>query len=156
MKCQECQGKLDDLAAAICDACWQKRWGTKKPPPAEQQEGVGQAQLPATTQAAEEAYTIAPSASIGTILFADGFEDAFIGIGWQFNNPFAVYDIEKCKEVLRSRGLGDDEAMEYLDFNVLGAYVGTQTPVFLDPTSLDVAQERIKDWVAGGYDEGGS
>jgi len=148
MKCQECQGKLDDLAAAICDACWNKRWGDKKPPPAviQQPEGVRAPQPPATTQAAEEAYTIETTPSMSTILLADGFEDAFIGIGWQFNTPFAVYDIDKCKEVLMSRGLSAAEGAEYLDYNVLGAYVGTQTPVFLDPCTLDVAKDRIADW----------
>ena len=35
-----------------------------------------------------------------TILLADGFESAFIGIARQFNTAFAVYDRDKCIEIL--------------------------------------------------------
>ena len=65
-------------------------------------------------------------------LLADGFEEALIGIGIQFNNEVAVYDYEKCVKVLMERDkmkLG--EAIEYMDYNVLGAYVGENTPVFI-------------------------
>ena len=35
-----------------------------------------------------------------SILLADGFDDAFLGIGRQFGNPFAIYDKEKCLRIL--------------------------------------------------------
>ena len=67
-----------------------------------------------------------------SILLADGLDEAFIGIGWQFNTPLAVYDRDKCIEILGSEGMTPEEAQEYFYFNTQGAYVGEQTPIFLE------------------------
>jgi hypothetical protein len=67
-----------------------------------------------------------------SILLADGLDEAFIGIGWQFNTPLAMYDRDKCIEILESQGMTPDEAQEYFYFNTQGAYVGEQTPVFVE------------------------
>lgn len=67
-----------------------------------------------------------------SILLADGLDEAFIGIGWQFNTPLAVYDRDKCIEILESQGMTPEEAQEYFYFNTRGAYVGEQTPIFLE------------------------
>lgn len=57
----------------------------------------------------------------------DGFDDAIVGTD---THGKLVYDVNKMIEVLVSRdGMSEDEAMEYLDFNVLCAYVGELTPV---------------------------
>ena len=57
----------------------------------------------------------------------NGFDDAIIGID---NAGKLVYDIDKMIATLVTRdGMAEDEAMEYLDFNVLCAYVGPLTPV---------------------------
>ena len=56
-----------------------------------------------------------------------------VGFGYQFNYPVAVYDKEKCLEILTERdGMSWEEAVEYFDFNVAGAWVGESTPVFLE------------------------
>ena len=66
------------------------------------------------------------------VLYADGFEEAFIGVGRQFNQHVAIYDYEKCVKILHERdGMDEDEAVEYMEFNVTGAYVGPATPIFL-------------------------
>jgi len=67
-----------------------------------------------------------------SILLADGLDEAFIGIGWQFNTPLAMYDRDKCIEILESQGMTPEEAQEYFYFNTQGAYVGEQTPVFVE------------------------
>jgi len=68
----------------------------------------------------------------GGILLADGFEKAFIGVGSAFYNPpCAVYDYDKCVDVLIESGCDYEEAVEYFEFNVIGAYVGEQTPIFM-------------------------
>jgi hypothetical protein len=65
-------------------------------------------------------------------LTADGFEDALIGFGTQHNTELAVYDFEKCVQVLIDRdGMSDEEAREFLEFNTCGAWVGKNTPVFV-------------------------
>ena len=40
-----------------------------------------------------------------SILLADGLDEAFIGIGWQFNTPSAVYDRGKCIGILEAQGM---------------------------------------------------
>ena len=63
------------------------------------------------------------------ILLADGFDDAFIGIEYGIR---ALYDIDECVEILMERDdMNEDEAIEFFDFNVAGAYVGKHTPNFV-------------------------
>ena len=67
-----------------------------------------------------------------TVLLADGFDEALIGVGRQFSSPCAaVYDQTKCIEILTGQGMSHEEGQEYFDFNVIGSYVGDQTPVFV-------------------------
>ena len=66
-------------------------------------------------------------------LLADGFEDALIGVGQQFNKTLAVYDRQKCIEILIDRdGMSEEEAVEYFEFNVTNAWVGENTPIFFE------------------------
>lgn len=66
------------------------------------------------------------------ILLADGFEDALIGYVEIFHKTIATYDRAKCIDILIERdGMERDEAEEYFEFNVTGAYVGDNTPAFL-------------------------
>jgi hypothetical protein len=64
-------------------------------------------------------------------LLADGFDAALIGTVRQFTKTLALYDYDKCVEVLMHRdGLLYDEAVEHMEFNVVGAWMGEHTPVF--------------------------
>lgn len=66
------------------------------------------------------------------ILLADGFESAFIGVCRRFSNSCALYDYDKCVNVLVERDKMDpDDAVEYMEYNVVGSYVGDNTPIFL-------------------------
>jgi hypothetical protein len=79
------------------------------------------------------------------MLLADGFEKAFIGVAQQFNKHVACYDYEKCVRLLmKENGISEKEAVEYMDFNVTGAYVGEQTPVFLHKMSLKQCREMAE------------
>ena len=66
-----------------------------------------------------------------TILLADGLESAFIGIGRQFTHPIAIYSYKKTLKCLKGMGMDMEDAEEYFQFNIAGAFVGDQTPVFL-------------------------
>ena len=55
-----------------------------------------------------------------------------MGYGTRFTHGVAVYSKRKCLDVLVERDeMSRDEALEFFDFNVSGAYVGENTPVFL-------------------------
>jgi hypothetical protein len=44
----------------------------------------------------------------------------------------ACYDFETCVKILMERdGMSEDDAVEFMEFNVVGAYVGELTPLFL-------------------------
>ena len=73
-------------------------------------------------------------------LVADGFEDALIGVGGQYSGPcLAIYDTQKCLQILQeSDGMTREESQEYLSFNVLFAWCGEHTPIFITPiTEID-------------------
>ncbi len=66
-------------------------------------------------------------------LLADGFEDALIGYvtRFGFTTPVALYDQDKCIEILMERdGMTYEGAVEFFEFNTLGAWVGEGTPAF--------------------------
>ena len=66
------------------------------------------------------------------VLYADGFEEAFIGTVSRCNQPtIAAYDTDKCISILMRQGMSHEEAWEYFQFNVIGAYVGEYTPCFV-------------------------
>lgn len=70
-----------------------------------------------------------------SILLADGLEEAFIGIGYQFHTPLAIYSKSKALQCLEKEGMSELEAIEFFDYNIAGAYVGEQTPIFLEDAS---------------------
>ncbi len=77
----------------------------------------------------------------GEMLLADGFEAAFIGTVERCGQAtLACYDIEKCIEVLVAMGMTREEAIEDLEFNTIGAWMGDGTPVFL--SRFDTSSEN--------------
>jgi hypothetical protein len=65
------------------------------------------------------------------VLMADGFDEALIALATQFNTHLAVYDSEKCIEILMERdGMDREEAEEFFSYNVTGGYHGELTPLF--------------------------
>jgi hypothetical protein len=56
-----------------------------------------------------------------------------------------VYSRSKCIEVLITRDkMSKEEAEEFFDFNVEGAYMGEKTPIFVDDVMFDVEKEPFK------------
>ena len=66
------------------------------------------------------------------MLQADGFDKAIIGVGYRCGQPdIIVYDAEKCVKILMDQGMTEEEAIDYFDYNVVGAWVGEETPIFV-------------------------
>ena len=65
----------------------------------------------------------------------ENFDDAILGRGHRFGDKAVlVYDVEKCIDILIENSeprMERDEAIEFFDFNVFGAYFGPGTPIFL-------------------------
>lgn len=69
-----------------------------------------------------------------TVLFMDGFDDAIVGLVSRFGmeTPVVLYDRAKMVAMMvANNGLSEDEAEEYISFNIESAWVGEQTPALL-------------------------
>ena len=63
-------------------------------------------------------------------LRADGFNQAIIGN--EYNTNRVVYSIERMLQILIDRdGMSMEEAIEFFNFNIGGAYVGEMTPMYV-------------------------
>lgn len=62
----------------------------------------------------------------------EGLDSALVGFARRCGLPsVAVYSEEKVLEILEGQGMSPEDAREFYEFNVVGAYVGEETPVFL-------------------------
>ena len=79
-----------------------------------------------------------------TVLFLEGpeFDEAILGLlrdRWARIVPVVVYSRAQCVEIIQLRGLAEgqtvadayEQAVEYFEFNTVGAFMGPSTPVFL-------------------------
>jgi len=66
-------------------------------------------------------------------MFADGLDEAMAGLGGQHPSvPVVIYDYDKCVDIfMRDNDWSYDEAVEWMEFNVVCAYVGSGTPIFM-------------------------
>jgi ABC-type uncharacterized transport system ATPase subunit len=64
------------------------------------------------------------------LLFCDGHDNAILGLGRKFNSFSIIYSTKKVIENLMS-DMDYDDAIEYFEFNIAGAYVGDATPTFM-------------------------
>ena len=62
-------------------------------------------------------------------LKADGFDEAVMG--FDLNSDRLIYSISKMLEILMQDGMDRVDAIEYLEFNTFGAYVGEKTPIYM-------------------------
>ena len=66
----------------------------------------------------------------------DGFDEAIIGPAsiWRSNTMVGVlvYDAELMRKILMTRdGMSAEDAREFIEFNIEGAYIGEDTPVLV-------------------------
>ena len=66
------------------------------------------------------------------ILTADGFDDAIVGLARRPNLVAVAYDVNKMLEIMVDGGMTPDEAREYFEFNVVDAWMGDNTPVYIE------------------------
>lgn len=81
------------------------------------------------------------------VVIADGLSDAFVGLAQvgSESKTVAVYDSVKIIRILMEQGLTQDEAVEYYEYNILGAYVGEATPIYLIPVDKECWTFKLPD-----------
>jgi hypothetical protein len=68
----------------------------------------------------------------------DGFDDCYLGVVESYGeHPSVCYDHGKIIERLKKDGMSEEEAEDYFDYNIIGAYFGEKMPVFLINTPLE-------------------
>ena len=68
------------------------------------------------------------------MMIMDGFDDCIAGVVGRIGQPDIIcYDRDKVLNNLMSQGMTDEEAVEYFEYNQIGAWVGEQTPCFISP-----------------------
>ena len=64
-------------------------------------------------------------------LLADGFDQSLVGVT-QGVNPVAIYDVNlMVNHLVAQHEMTEEDAVEHLEFNVVGAYVGEKTPMYV-------------------------
>ena len=78
-------------------------------------------------------------------LFADGFDDAVIGLDTTGGIPRVVYSIDKMVFILMHRdGMSEEEAIEFIDFKVTSAYLGGEgTPIYINQMGYNEALDNL-------------
>ena len=74
----------------------------------------------------------------------DGFDNAIIGVGERCTtDSMIVYDYDKMVKVLVTRDdMSYEEAEEYIDFNIVGAWIGDTTPIIVTKKSIEEIEEE--------------
>lgn len=61
------------------------------------------------------------------------FDKAIVGVVTNVKNQAVCYDVSKIIKILMKEDkMTEEEAREYFDFNILGAWVGEHTPMYLE------------------------
>jgi hypothetical protein len=67
------------------------------------------------------------------MLKTDGFDKAFLGVACRFGmDEVFAYDYDKVLKILiEKEGMSPDEAQEWFEYNIKGAWVGDKTPLYV-------------------------
>lgn len=64
---------------------------------------------------------------------AEQFDSCIAGVAERCGLlPTVVYRRDLVVKALMGDGIDEDEAVEFLEFNIVGAFVGEQTPLIMD------------------------
>jgi hypothetical protein len=66
------------------------------------------------------------------LLRMDGFDDAILGVVERIGLQTVCYDLNKVIAILMKQGMDEQDAWDWYQFNMLGAWVGEATSVFLE------------------------
>jgi len=62
----------------------------------------------------------------------DDCDSALIGYGSRIGmEPVAIYSHQLLVEHFIGQGMSEEEAVEYVDYNIVGSWVGDMTPIIL-------------------------
>lgn len=66
------------------------------------------------------------------ILSADGFDDAIVGLARRSDLVVVAYSVDKMLQIMVDGGISQEDAREYFEYNIVDAWVGENTPVYIE------------------------
>lgn len=78
-----------------------------------------------------------------SILMIPGADKAVLGtVARCAQPPFVVYDYSRLVESFMESGMSEDEAVEWIEFNISGVWVGPATPgILMRSTASELCRE---------------
>jgi len=78
-------------------------------------------------------------------LWPDGFDGAYLGVARRCGQPtLATFSVEKALRILMDRdGMTQEEADEFFEFNVVGAWMGEGTPIWVYDSDVEQAESSM-------------
>jgi hypothetical protein len=67
-------------------------------------------------------------------VFWDNLDNSIIGVS---TDGRVVYSMERILTHFQNEGMSEDEAIEYVDFNILSSYIGENTPIHMWEDSIE-------------------
>ena len=66
------------------------------------------------------------------------YDKCIVGLARSAGESYSVcYDENKVIKCLTDGGMTEEEAYEFFDYNIIGAYMGEKTPAFLWPLEVE-------------------
>jgi hypothetical protein len=80
------------------------------------------------------------------LIKVDGHDNSIFGIAEAFGEPDRIaYDKDFLLQELVDQGMTQEEAVEYYEFNILGAYIGNKMPIFISRASIKDIEDQFGD-----------
>lgn len=77
-------------------------------------------------------------------MFIDGCDEAVVGYAWRCGQPpIVVYSHQGLVSKFVRDGMSEDDAEEWVSFNIVGAWHGLGTPAVLVVSSADSIRREV-------------
>lgn len=74
----------------------------------------------------------------------EDFDPCIVGVARRFNDTVLLYSTQKIIEMLVAQGMEPEDADEHFEVNIVGGWLGSGTPIFLqDSTFYDALVEDL-------------
>ncbi len=71
---------------------------------------------------------------------AVGFDKAIVG--YDASSGTVIYHYDVCVSILEQKGMEKDEALEHMEYNVVGSKYGDLTPIFMHTLPFEMKHEH--------------
>lgn len=66
----------------------------------------------------------------------EDFDPCIVGVGRRFTDTVLIYSTQKIVDMLVAQGSDPEEADEHFEYNIIGGWLGSGTPIFLQDAAF--------------------